>query len=382
MSNFVKKASSKVEKMSDEQIRSIISAQEVELELRNDVLNTVDAGYAVISKNLQIMYSNRYLADLLQFDFEALIPSKTLLTEVLLDSDVINGIHHSIAGNKDSYEDSFTYNHSILGELKIHVRLLKCKNQYVLVLRDITLLDKFRREFQQNESLASMTTMAAGIAHEIKNPLASMSIYLQLLRKTLDRKGKVTKKEAEKSLDIINEEIDRLNKMAVDFLFAVKPMNVDLHLRELNSLVDKTVALIRAEVEAARVELKVELGTSIPRVSIDENLMKQSILNLIRNSLQAIEGRNGLIEVKTYVDGNSVCLSVKDNGCGMDDTQLTRIFEPYYTTKANGTGLGLTNIFKIVKGHNGEIGVSSHVGDGSTFTIKLPVPQSERFRIE
>lgn len=384
MSDFVKKASSKIDKLSDEQIKRVINGLEKKLELRNDVLDTVDVGYAILKNDLTILYANKYLAALLQFDYEALIPGKTSLSEIIIDSNIVSGIENTVKSNKTSYDESFSHIHSILGEIKIHVRLLKNKNQYVLVLRDISLLEKFRVDFQRNESLASMTTMAAGIAHEIKNPLASMSIYLQLLRKKLDKDGSIKKEEAEKSLNIISDEIERLNAMAVDFLFAVKPMNVDLHIKNINSIVEKTLDLIKAEIDENHIKLVSDLGISIPNVSVDENLFEQCLLNLVRNAIQAIDpkSRDGFIEIKTSVDGNYVLLSVEDNGCGMNDTELTRIFEPYYTTKANGTGLGLTTIFKIIREHAGEINVSSHKGSGSTFTIKLPVPPSERFRIE
>lgn len=385
MSDFVKKVSSKIDKLSDEQIMRVMSHQENQLELRDDILSNVLDGYALMKSNFKLLYVNSFLAELLQFDINAFSSNNTKLQDIVFDEDVIKYFEHSISSKKESFDISFSQNHSILGELKIHIQtvFLKKKNLYLLTFKDITLIEKFRIEFQKNEGLASMTTMAAGIAHEIKNPLASMSIYLQLLNKKLDKDGSITKEEAQKSLSIIGDEIERLNSMAVDFLFAVKPMKVDQKIKNINSVVEKTVSLIKAEVEDSNIALEVDLKSGIPSVAIDENLIEQCLLNLIRNAIQAFDSKSfdKKIVISTYQDGNEIYLAVSDNGCGMTDTQLTRIFEPYYTTKANGTGLGLTTIFKIVKEHAGEINVNSHPGTGSEFTIKLPVPPSERFRI-
>ncbi len=248
-------------------------------------------------------------------------------------------------------------------------------------LEDIT--DKRRKEAQlrRAESLASLTTLAAGVAHEIKNPLGSISIHIQLIKKTLQRSGCIEPSDIERHLGVVDEEIDRLNKTVVDFLFAVRPMDLELREADAGELLRQMAAFIAPEAERAGVEIKLELADNLPRVQADERYMKQALLNLVKNALAAMPGGGSLI-LKSEGDQDEVRLMVEDNGAGIPEDDLPKIFEPYFTTKDNGTGLGLTITFKIVKEHGGEISVSSRPGQGSVFSIGLPVPQRERRLIE
>ena len=253
----------------------------------------------------------------------------------------------------------------------------------LFVFRDMTFFNRFKEEFRKNESLAQMTTMAAGVAHEIKNPLASISIYLQLMDKMMEKNGSMTREEAKKYLDVVSEEVDRINKIAVDFLFAVKPMKVNLAICNVNDIVKKTVSVVSAELKEKGIAFKQHLAVSLPKVLADSSLIQQSILNLINNAMQAMpeDRKDPAITVSTFMENDMVKISVADNGCGMTEEQMSKIFEPYYTTKSSGTGLGLTVLFKIMKQHEGDVTVSSTPGVGSEFTLQIPVPSSERFRL-
>ena len=254
---------------------------------------------------------------------------------------------------------------------------------FLFSFRDVTFFKRFREEFRRNESLAQMTTMAAGVAHEIKNPLASISIYLQLMDKMMEKNGSMTREEARKYLDVVSEEVDRINRIAVDFLFAVKPMKVDLSSISANDIVRKTMEVVGPELEEKGIRLDLNLATSLPKVLADVSLMQQALLNLVKNAMQAMpeDRKDPRITVSTYIDSDMVKLSVADNGCGMNEEQMSKIFEPYYTTKSSGTGLGLTVLFKIMKQHGGDVTVHSVQGEGSEFILQIPVPESERFRI-
>jgi signal transduction histidine kinase len=227
-----------------------------------------------------------------------------------------------------------------------------------------------------------LTTVAAGVAHEIKNPLASIGIHLQLLRKAFQRKKSLSLDDARRYLDIIDEEIERLNTIVVDFLFAVRPMDVHLRLENINRIVEELCAFVEPELAQHRIVIRRNFGGYIPKVLVDENLIKQAVLNIVKNAMNAMEAGGGTLTVTTRLQQDHVALSISDTGIGMSEQTLAKIFEPYFTTKPTGSGLGLTMVFKVVKEHHGEINVVSHPGEGTTFTMVLPVPKSERMAIE
>ena len=248
----------------------------------------------------------------------------------------------------------------------------------LVYIDDIT--EKRHREvrLRRAENLASLTTLAAGVAHEIKNPLGAISIHLQLMQKKLTKgNGKKTDPLVEKYFGILNEEVDRLNRIVVDFLFAVRPMTLDLREGDINVLIADLAEFVRAELEQSRIHLFLEFDEKLPPVLIDERYMKQVLLNLIKNA-QAAMPSGGLLTIATLGSDSEIRISVCDTGIGISPEILKKMFEPYFTTKANGTGLGLTLVYKIIREHQGDISVDSREGEGTDFEIVLPVYQKEQ----
>jgi signal transduction histidine kinase len=176
---------------------------------------------------------------------------------------------------------------------------------------------------------------------------------------------------------VIDEEIDRLNRIVVDFLFAVRPMNLELREGDINQFIKNVFEFVRYELAEAKVEAVLELAENLPRLDFDERILKQALLNLIQNAVAAMPG-GGTLTVKTSLAEGGVEIAVIDTGTGISDENLSKIFEPYFTTKEAGSGLGLTLVFKIVREHSGEIAVKSKAGEGTRFVVTLPVPQRER----
>ncbi len=384
MSQFVKKASSKIEKLSNEEILRIIETQTNDLKIRNYILDNSIEGSLMLDGSDNVIYLNATLTNLI-----TLYPRKKYtdvnVSKVIADSDMVAFIRKFRKSGKDTMEEYFQVSDPVHGQrsvICIASRVSEIK-ALLFVFRDMTFFNRFKEEFRKNESLAQMTTMAAGVAHEIKNPLASISIYLQLMDKMMEKNGSMTREEAKKYLDVVSEEVDRINKIAVDFLFAVKPMKVNLAICNVNDIVKKTVSVVSAELKEKGIAFKQHLAVSLPKVLADSSLIQQSILNLINNAMQAMpeDRKDPAITVSTFMENDMVKISVADNGCGMTEEQMSKIFEPYYTTKSSGTGLGLTVLFKIMKQHEGDVTVSSTPGVGSEFTLQIPVPSSERFRL-
>ena len=235
------------------------------------------------------------------------------------------------------------------------------------------------------ESLASLTNLAASVAHEIKNPLGAISIHIQLLQKSIARAREngneiPDKKFVENYLDIINEEIDNLNKIVVDFLFAVRPVSAKLELLHPAQIIKKLIDFLKPEYEKENIKVEVDLYSDEIKLLLDEKLFREVIVNLSQNAIYAIKENEanieeGVFKLHTFVKDDKYIIEISDNGCGMSEEKMAKIFEPYYTTKATGTGLGLTTVYKIIKEFSGEINVKSEEKKGTSFTIMLPVPQ-------
>lgn len=383
MSRFTDKALTKISKLTPDEIARILESQSQDIRYRSEVLDAADTGYVLVDREGMILYANAPVYTLAPcVKRKAVNPVQ--VSKFFKDKGIYSFIRESIERNLEE-EYQYVHESSMYGrmDIRIYTAKLPDKDLKLFCFQDITFLKKIKEEYLKNESLAAMTTMAAGIAHEIKNPLASISIYLQLLQRKLDADGCLKKEDAQKSLSIISDEIERLNSISVDFLFAVKPVNIKTEVNSVNKIVSKACDVAEPELKARNINLIRDLATSLPNAELDPNLIEQCILNLVRNAMQAIDTgcNDGVITVHTSLEGDNIHISVEDNGCGMTEEQLGKIFEPYYTTKSNGTGLGLTNIFKIIKLHNGEVSVKSEPGTGSEFTLSIPVPRSERYRL-
>jgi signal transduction histidine kinase len=255
----------------------------------------------------------------------------------------------------------------------------------IIKIDDMT--EKFNQELllHRMESLAGLTSLAANVAHEIKNPLGSISIHIQLIQKALAKAREINtlpeEKYAEKYLDIINEEIERLNKIIVDFLLAVRPVHPELSLKNPDMLVKNYVEFLLPELENKHIRLNLSLNAlerdTSPRVMLDDKLFRQVILNLVKNSIAAMknesQGMRGTISIFSAIKNDRYILTVSDTGTGMNEKTLAHIFEPYFTTRIDGTGLGLTMVYKIIKEFFGDINVTSKEGEGTAFVISLPV---------
>jgi signal transduction histidine kinase len=248
-------------------------------------------------------------------------------------------------------------------------------------MTDVTILRTKEARLRRAENLASLTTMTAGVAHEIKNPLGAIGIHIQLVKKALQGKTSLNPKLILKNIDVVSEEVERLNKIVVDFLFAVRPMNIKPERSDINSLVREILDFVRVELNAADITLEEKLTRNIPKVFIDTKAIRQAVLNIIQNAIAAMP-RGGTLTIATQKKNESVCLRISDTGVGIPQENLDKIFEPYFTTRESGSGLGLTNVFKIIKEHRADISVDSQPGKGASFIMCFPIPALEQHLLE
>lgn len=242
-----------------------------------------------------------------------------------------------------------------------------------IILRDITAERKETQEAIESERFSAVTLLAAGVAHEIGNPLNSLDIQLQLIERHL-RKGSTGDGEMDKlreSVGIARAEVARLDQIISRFLKAVRPIPLETASADLNALVLESVDFLRREIEDRGIIVETFPGKNIPPVTLDRDQIRQALYNVIRNSFQAM-GSKGQLRVVTGCDDSHVWVSIGDTGGGIDPALADRIFQPYVTTKSDGSGLGLHVVQRIVRAHGGEIDLRSAAGKGLLFTIRLP----------
>jgi signal transduction histidine kinase len=232
---------------------------------------------------------------------------------------------------------------------------------------------KLAERLRERERLAAIGAMAAGLAHEIRNPLGAIKGAAQYL----DPKRFQSGEEAE-FLQVIIDEANRLNSVVSQFLDYARPFRANLQPTDVNDVVRKTAKLFEAQ-ESQRTPLELKLSEEIPMIDADTEQVKQVILNLVLNGVQATEDGNKPVTVSTrhIAERDCIELRVKDRGCGIPREDLDRIFIPFFTTKANGTGLGLAVCHRIVMNHGGTIHPESQVGKGTEFVIRLPVRRKD-----
>jgi two-component system sensor histidine kinase PilS (NtrC family) len=240
---------------------------------------------------------------------------------------------------------------------------------WLLVIDDRTDHKALEDNLRQQEKLAAVGQLAAGIAHEIRNPLASISGSVQLML------GNPQSQDPEnlKLMRIVDKEIDRLNGLISEFLEYVRPEPKPNQKVDLNAVIREVLESLQFNPKLRKdVEQTLKLGAS-SRILGDRDKLKQALLNLTINAYQAMEKSNRPeIRVETFDQADSVVLKMSDNGCGIRPENLARIFEPFHTTKPQGTGLGLAVTHKILQAHDAVVSVESVVGDGTTFTVEFP----------
>lgn len=242
-------------------------------------------------------------------------------------------------------------------------------------IRDITAIEN---EYQKNEvsvKLNSLLSMTAGVAHEIKNPLGAMSLYVDIFKKRLQKLALNDEKLIECG-EVLSEEIGRLNTIITNFLVTLRPISISSQPVDLFAIIEDVTRLLRYDFEKHHVELILEKDPQVPFLCVDVSKIKQILLNLINNSMVAME-EGGRLTISLTVQDQRVALTVADTGKGIPESLITRIFDPYFTTSSSGTGLGLTIVYQIMKNHNGEIQVNSKEGVGTLFTLLFPIPQKE-----
>ncbi|HTB64187.1 MAG TPA: ATP-binding protein [Opitutales bacterium] len=246
------------------------------------------------------------------------------------------------------------------------------EGQSAIILSDITEEQRSTRELVESERHDSVVMLAAGVAHELGNPLNSMNIHLQLIERQLAKlKESATAKKIKESADICVAEVERLDGIIRNFLEAIRPQPPNLVEVDLVALLAEVLALQEQELKNLGIRVEVEVAQA-PVILADRNQVKQVFFNLIKNAMEAME-RGGRLRIAARADDAWLYLAFTDSGVGIAQADLPRVFQPYFSTKRGGHGLGMMIIQRILRAHGGQIALESTVGRGTTVTLQFPL---------
>jgi PAS domain S-box-containing protein len=368
------------------------------------LFNAIEDGVLVVDEQGRIIYFNQAVTRLIGLQpGEEEQPITKVLPEV--DWQTISRSDHVGGARVSRHEFEIHYPRSRF--LRLYAAPLddeaKGSSGVALILHDATEARQKTFEAIESERVQALTLLAASVAHEIGNPLNALHIHLQLMEREVkklqtppksfksfaplrsqDKEVEISTAEAAKKLEqylgVAKGEIDRLDYIITQFLGAIRPAPVQLSLASLTDIAEKTLELLGPEIENRGLTVKTKFSQHLVPTPIDTTQMQQVLVNLVKNAVQAMT-KGGTLTLQTGKTGDSVWVSVTDTGGGIPQEQINRIFEPFYTTKKKGNGLGLMIVQRIIRAHNGKVELESHIGRGTTFRIWLPLPEPERRRI-
>ena len=278
------------------------------------------------------------------------------------------------AGNYTPYEIETTRKNGRRINLLVTTSPVIGTDHYILVQRDITDFKNLEKKLYDSQKLAALGQLSAGIAHEVRNPLSSIKMSLQILEKRMNPEGNDLKR-----FKIAQKEVEHLEELVNNVLVFAKPVEPKTAPADLVKLLEQAIALAEKIIHDKKIEVKLE-AQEIPSVMVDAAMITDAFLNIIRNAVEA-EGENGYIRIYVRSIGSqppSVLVVVEDNGCGIDEADMPHLFNPFFTKKKYGTGLGLSQVLKIVEIHQGKIEIISEKEKGTKVCVTLPCFERRR----
>lgn len=375
MKKFIERILTRVEKLDLEQIHRLLLQYATENERLNMVLNSLTEGIIVTDSQHGLVVSNKSSQKLLAGGKKE--KKGMPVWHYIKDRDISQYIKEVLQEQNNVLEQEFSMDEN---NIVLSVNILPLvKNGHIhgslIQVSDVSDKRKKEAQLRRAENLATLTTLAAGVAHEIKNPLGSISIHIQLMQKAMRNKDKINIKYLEKYIQIVHEEVERLNKIIVTFLFSTRPMDMLPIKQNINDIAIEVLGFLKYELKSHNISVQRELQKILPRVMLDERYIKQALINLIKNAISAMEEEGGgTLTVFTRATAESVSIHIQDTGVGISEKVLEKLFNPYFTTKQFGSGLGLSLVYKIVKEHGGDVAIQSSIGVGTCVILSFPLP--------
>lgn len=304
----------------------------------------------------------------------SLSDSKTNLQEYAADAE----LHQFLSRHLPKIRQRLVSDVKILTPRERHLRVMiqplesSQQNEVLILFQDISF--QAQTEDPKHLRIEALASLAAGIAHEIGNPLNAIQIHLQLLQKASRELPETKQKNFEKALSVIQSETSRLDRIVRNFLKAARKPPLRFKADDLGKILEEAVRFLAPEMKSQKIRVELSIDKTIPPFLMDRERLHMVFINLLKNALEAMP-KGGTIQISMSRKGNLVSILFKDEGHGIDPQDLPHIFEAYYTTKTEGSGLGLMTVYQVIQEHGGRIEVSSKPAKGSIFILHLPMRQ-------
>ena len=366
---FIHKLLKHIDRVDRESIESHFSDLLTELRGYQEILGHIGEGVILLEEGGRIDFINPRAQSWLGL-YAPPSAGKVKILDVVQDEELHRFLESRLQGIK---QKTMAELHLLVPkEARLKVSLIPVQHQVLVILTPAH--ERESAGDARQARIESLVSLAAGIAHEIGNPLNSIGIHLQLLKKEIKSLPEAKKQNFEKTLEVLNSEAGRLDRIIKNFLKATRKPPLRFKLDQLQEVTAAAIEFMKPELQSRKIAVHYDAGPPLPLFLMDRERLYQVFINLIKNAMEAMPD-GGALWIKLARRENAVILTFKDGGLGISDADLPHIFEAYYTTKEEGSGLGLLTVYNAVKEHGGRIEVTSRSGKGTAFNLILPMRQ-------
>lgn len=369
---FLERIISRIDRIDRKSLEQYVRELVRQAEFLTSLLDQSSEGIMILTLDKEIVFLNRRMIQL--FNIPESVNRSGNLEEAIPDQPFVAFISDAIRKRKEIFQTELEVLLPRPMILRISLSFDEKQKPPIAILSvaNVTQVETNIRERFQTENWESMLGLAAGIAHEIGNPLNSLTIHLKLLARSVQKLPLQERKKVSASLQVMEDETARLDRIVRNFLKATRRKPLRYELSQINELFSKTIAFLKPELKATKIKTQEDLDKQMPLFLFDPERIQQVFINIIKNAIHAMP-KGGTLRIQTEARGKLCLIHFQDTGVGIPDDKLSKIFDAYYSTKEEGSGLGLMIVYQIIREHGGRIEVASMPNAGTTFTVILPI---------